>query len=49
MNHQYEYYMQKVLKLAIKAKGQTSPNPMVGAIILNENGEFIADGYHLKA
>ncbi len=49
MNHQYEYYMQKVLNLAIKAKGQTSPNPMVGAIILNENGEFISDGYHLKA
>ncbi len=47
--NQHEYYMQKVLDLASKAQGQTSPNPMVGAIILNENGEFVSEGYHLKA
>ena len=30
-------YMNKAIKLALKAKGQTSPNPMVGAVLVKNN------------
>ena len=40
--------MRRALELAGKAVGRTSPNPMVGAVIV-KNGRFIAEGYHKKA
>jgi diaminohydroxyphosphoribosylaminopyrimidine deaminase/5-amino-6-(5-phosphoribosylamino)uracil reductase len=40
-----EIFMKKVLKLARKGYGETSPNPMVGAILV-KNGEILASGYH---
>ncbi len=36
------------LRLAAKAKGRTSPNPMVGAVVV-KNGKVIARGWHQKA
>ncbi len=45
---EHEQYMQRALSLAIKAEGQTSPNPMVGAVIVKE-GRIIAEGYHHQA
>lgn len=41
-------FMQRALNLAAKAKGMTSPNPMVGAVIV-KNGRIIAEDYHKKA
>lgn len=41
-------YMQLALELAASTKGQTSPNPSVGAIVVN-NGEVVGIGSHLKA
>lgn len=41
-------YMRLALQLAEIAKGQTSPNPMVGAVIVNR-GEVVGFGAHLKA
>ncbi|MBN2096930.1 MAG: bifunctional diaminohydroxyphosphoribosylaminopyrimidine deaminase/5-amino-6-(5-phosphoribosylamino)uracil reductase RibD [Candidatus Omnitrophica bacterium] len=41
-------FMQLALKLAKKGKGQTSPNPMVGAVVV-KNGQVIGQGYHRKA
>jgi diaminohydroxyphosphoribosylaminopyrimidine deaminase / 5-amino-6-(5-phosphoribosylamino)uracil reductase len=41
-------YMQHALKLAAQAAGRTSPNPMVGCIIV-KNGEIIGEGFHQKA
>jgi len=41
-------FMQKVLELALKGKGRTSPNPMVGAVIARGK-KIIAEGYHRKA
>ena len=38
-------YMKRVLRLARKGIGNTSPNPMVGAILVN-NGRIIGEGYH---
>jgi len=40
--------MYKCLELAKKAQGKTSPNPLVGCVILNPNGEIISEGYHKK-
>ncbi len=40
--------MAKCIELAQQAKGATSPNPMVGCIILNPQGEIISTGYHKK-
>ena len=41
-------FMQKALDLAARGKGRTSPNPMVGAVIVKGN-KIIAEGYHRKA
>lgn len=40
--------MRKALECAEKGWGKTSPNPMVGAIIV-KNGEIVGSGYHAKA
>ncbi len=41
----HTYYMHKALFLAEKGKGYTSPNPMVGAVIV-KNNLIIGQGYH---
>jgi len=38
--------MKKALKLAIRGKGSTFPNPMVGAVILDRDGNQAGDGFH---
>ncbi len=43
-----ERWMKKVLRLAEKGRGRTSPNPMVGAILVKD-GEVAGEGYHAKA
>lgn len=47
MKNNHEHYMLKCLELAKKAEGHTSPNPMVGCVIV-KNGRVIAEGYHKK-
>ncbi|MDX5476517.1 MAG: bifunctional diaminohydroxyphosphoribosylaminopyrimidine deaminase/5-amino-6-(5-phosphoribosylamino)uracil reductase RibD [Bacillaceae bacterium] len=44
----HSYYMKFAIHIAEKAKGQTSPNPVVGAVVV-KNGEIIGFGAHLKA
>lgn len=41
-------YMQKALDLAEQARGRTSPNPMVGALIVKD-GAVVGSGYHHQA
>ena len=43
-----EMYMERALELAAKGRGTTTPNPMVGAVIVN-NGRIIGEGYHIRA
>ena len=43
-----ERWMKRVLRLAEKGRGKTSPNPMVGAILVKD-GRIVAEGYHAKA
>lgn len=40
-----ETYMRRCLQLAALGLGHTSPNPMVGAVIVRD-GEIIGEGYH---
>lgn len=40
--------MKKALRLAKKGLGRTSPNPVVGAVIVRD-GKIVASGYHKKA
>ncbi|MCL6480003.1 MAG: bifunctional diaminohydroxyphosphoribosylaminopyrimidine deaminase/5-amino-6-(5-phosphoribosylamino)uracil reductase RibD, partial [Peptococcaceae bacterium] len=41
------YYMQMALDLARQALGRTSPNPMVGAVLVKD-GRVIGQGYHTR-
>jgi len=43
-----ERWMKRALHLAEKGKGRTSPNPMVGAILV-KGGKMVGEGYHAKA
>lgn len=42
-----EKYMQRCMQLARGGTGQTSPNPMVGAVIVHQ-GKIIGEGFHRK-
>jgi diaminohydroxyphosphoribosylaminopyrimidine deaminase/5-amino-6-(5-phosphoribosylamino)uracil reductase len=41
-------YMRLALRLAARARGRTSPNPMVGAVVV-KGDKVITTGYHKKA
>ena len=40
-----EFYMRQACRLARKGAGRTSPNPMVGAVLLRA-GQVVGSGYH---
>lgn len=44
----YEDLMKKCIELAEKARGNTSPNPLVGCVVLDKDGNIISEGYHHK-
>ncbi len=46
MNH--EQYMERCISLARNARGNTSPNPLVGAVIVHQH-RIIGEGWHHKA
>ena len=41
-----EKYMRRALQLARQGAGHTSPNPMVGAVIVGPDGIIIGEGWH---
>lgn len=43
MSHQE--FMKRAIQLALKGKGKTSPNPMVGCVLV-KNNKIIAEGWH---
>ncbi|WP_221028799.1 bifunctional diaminohydroxyphosphoribosylaminopyrimidine deaminase/5-amino-6-(5-phosphoribosylamino)uracil reductase RibD [Actomonas aquatica] len=45
--NKHESFMQQALALAKRAWGHTHPNPMVGAVIV-EDGVVVAEGWHVK-
>ena len=40
-----EHFMKMALDLAVKGEGFTSPNPMVGAVVVKD-GRVVGSGYH---
>lgn len=44
----YETHMLECFELAKKGVGSVSPNPLVGCVVLNSQGEVISTGYHKK-
>jgi diaminohydroxyphosphoribosylaminopyrimidine deaminase/5-amino-6-(5-phosphoribosylamino)uracil reductase len=47
MSDHHSIYMRRCIQLAKLGHGFTAPNPMVGAVIVNE-GEIIGEGWHKK-
>lgn len=43
-----EIFMREALRIAKNAEGRTSPNPLVGAVIVKD-GKIVAEGWHRKA
>jgi diaminohydroxyphosphoribosylaminopyrimidine deaminase/5-amino-6-(5-phosphoribosylamino)uracil reductase len=43
-----DQWMRRALRLAARARGRTSPNPLVGAVLVKE-GRVVGEGYHRRA
>ncbi len=46
MTNTYDDAMRHAISLALRGEGRTGANPIVGAVILNANGEIVAEGFH---
>ena len=44
----WELWMSRALALAALAEGHTSPNPLVGAVVLDRNGRLVGEGFHAR-
>ena len=44
----HDRWMYRCIDLARQARGRTSPNPMVGSVIV-KNGEVLGEGFHPQA
>ncbi len=44
-----ERFIRRALELAERGRGLTSPNPMVGAVVVTPSGEIAGEGVHLRA
>jgi len=42
-------WMRRALNLAALGEGRTSPNPLVGAVVLDGAGVLVGEGYHARA
>ena len=47
--NRWTFWMRRALQLAALADGQTSPNPLVGAVVLDVQGDLVGEGFHAKA
>ena len=45
----WELWMRRALALAALAEGHTSPNPLVGALVLDREGRLVGEGFHARA
>ena len=45
----HKKWMIRAIRLASLGRGVTSPNPMVGAVILDRKGKLISEGFHQKS
>lgn len=42
-------WMARALQLASLGEGRTSPNPLVGAVVLDADGRLVGEGFHARA
>ncbi len=42
-------WMRRAIQLALLAKGRTSPNPLVGSIVMDSSGRLVGEGFHSGA
>lgn len=45
----WRHWMQRALQLAALGEGRTSPNPLVGCVVLDAAGHLVGEGYHARA
>ena len=41
-------WMQHAIDLARNGRGMTSPNPLVGAVLVDDDGNVVGEGWHHK-
>ena len=44
-----ERFMRRALELAERGRGLTSPNPLVGAVVVTSGGDVVGEGFHARA
>ena len=49
MSSPWRPWMQRALQLAALAHGRTSPNPLVGCVVLDATGQLVGEGFHRRA
>ena len=49
VNSTWRPWMQRALQLAALGAGRTSPNPLVGCVVLDANGQLVGEGFHAMA
>jgi diaminohydroxyphosphoribosylaminopyrimidine deaminase / 5-amino-6-(5-phosphoribosylamino)uracil reductase len=47
--HADDFYMARALAVAERGRGRTSPNPMVGAVVVDREGIVVGSGSHERA
>lgn len=43
-----EKFIKRCIELAKNGKGKVSPNPLVGAVLFDDDGNIVSEGYHKK-
>ena len=49
MSAPWRPWMQRALQLAALGAGRTSPNPLVGCVVLDAAGHLVGEGFHQRA
>ena len=49
MSELWRPWMQRALQLASLGSGSTSPNPLVGCVVLDATGALVGEGFHQRA
>ena len=49
MSSPWRPWMQRALQLAALGNGRTSPNPLVGCVVLDRTGQLVGEGFHQRA
>jgi len=44
----HDRYIERAFQLALLGRGSVSPNPRVGALVVDENGKILAEGWHKR-